>query len=723
MHDNPRTPPGSRFARHAGWSYRHRWLALLVWVVAVVGVSAAAQAAGSDYRNDFSLPGTESQRALDTLRAEAPAAAGSTVQIVLAAEDGLRTPAVQQRVTAMLAEVQDLRHVAAVDDPYRNPGALSADGTIGYATVTLDVQATEMPAEDTRTLVDTARRADGDGLRVELGGETVQGVEEAGGGPAEGIGMLAALVILVFLFGSVLAASLPLVIAIFAVGTAIGLAMLASHVATVAEFTTPLMILVGLGVGIDYALLLFSRFRTEILAGFDRPEATRRAVDTAGRTVLFAGLTVIVALLGLVVLGLGSLQGVAVAVGLTVLATMLAALTLLPALLGLLGGRIERSIRKRAVKARPDGHGWARWTAGIQRHPWAATLVATVALLALSAPLLGLRLGIADAGNNTEARTSRQAYDLLADGFGPGFNGPLILVVEGDRAAAEATRRAVTEAEGVAEVPPPVPAGDGLSLLIVAPETKPQDARTQELVDRLRTDVLPPVERDTGADILVGGPTAATVDFAAAVTDRLPLFVLVVVGLSALLLLLVFRSLLIPVKAAVLNLLSVGASLGAVTLVFQHGWLGGILGVQPGPIEAFVPIMIFAIAFGLSMDYEVFLLARMHEHWERHRDAPAAIREGMATTGRIVTAAAAIMVVVFGSFLLDPGRMLKQFGLGLAVAVLVDALIIRCLILPAVMHLFGTRAWWLPAPLARLLPQVALEKASEPVPAPVGGPR
>ncbi|MFC7548500.1 MMPL family transporter [Plantactinospora sp. GCM10030261] len=727
MVDNTRAPadgpPASRFARLAGWSYRHRWLALLVWLVAVVGVSVGAQAAGTAYRNDFSLPGTESQRALDTLRAEAPVAAGSTVQIVLADPDGLRTPDTQRRVTAMLAEVDALPHVAAVGDPYRDPGSLSADGTIGYATVTLDVQATDMPAEDTKTIVETAQRAESDGLRVELGGETVQGVEEGGGGPAEGIGMLAALVILVFLFGSLLAASLPLVIAIFAVATAIGLAMLASNVATIAEFTTPLMILVGLGVGIDYALLLFSRFRTEILAGYDRAEATRRAVDTAGRTVLFAGLTVIVALLGLVVLGLGSLQGVAVAVGLTVLATMLAALTLLPALLGLMGGRIERSIHKRSAKSGRDGQGWRRWTLGIQRRPWTAALLATVALLALSAPVLGMRLGIADAGNNAETKTSRQAYDLLAEGFGPGFNGPLIVVVEGDRADAEAAREAARGTDGVAEVPPPVPLGDDVSMLIVVSDAKPQDARTQELVDRLRADVLPPVERTTGAQLMVGGPTAATVDFAAAVSARMPLFVLVVVGLSSLLLLLVFRSVLIPIKAAVLNLLSVGASLGVVTLVFQHGWLGGPLGIQPGPIEAFVPIMIFAIAFGLSMDYEVFLLARMHEHWERHRDAPAAIREGMATTGRIVTAAAAIMVVVFGSFLLDPGRMLKQFGLGLAVAVLVDALVIRCLILPAVMHLFGTRAWWLPAPLARMLPRVALEKVEDPHPEPVGGVR
>jgi putative drug exporter of the RND superfamily len=701
----------SRFERLAGWSSRHPRLALVLWVAVLAGITAASQAVGSDYHNDFSLPGTESQRAFDTLRAHAPGRAGDTVQVVLEDPAGVRTPGMRTRVAAMLDRLRALPHVADVQSPYADAWAVSRHGTIAYATVTLDDSAQQVPTGAIRRIVEEAKAAEGNGLRVELGGDAVRGAAESGGGAAEGAGLLAALVILVVLFGSLLAASLPILIAVFAVGSAIGLIVLASHVATVADFTPPLMILVGLGVGSDYALLVFSRYRAELVGGAEREPAVRTALDTAGRTVFFAGGTVIIALGGLVVLGLGSLQGVAIAVALTVLATMLASLTLLPSLLAIMGGRVERGVRRRAARARhTEGTGWRRWSALVQRLPWPAALLAIAALVALAVPALGMRLGIADAGNDPASTTSRQAYDQLAEGFGPGFNGPLLVVAEGDSQAAGALQRTLAGTPGVAAAAPPVPVKDGeVAIVILVPDAKPQAAATQQLVTRLREEVLPPLERDTGASFLVGGSTAATVDFAAAVAGRLPLFVAVVVGLSALLLAAVFRSLLIPLKAALFNLLSVGASLGVITLVFQQDVLGGPLGVEPGPIEAFVPVMIFAIAFGLSMDYEVFLLSRMHEEWQRTGDAPTAIREGLATTGRVVTAAAAIMVVVFGAFLLDPGRMLKQFGLGLAVAVLLDALVIRCLLVPAVMQLLGTHAWWLPAPIARRLPYVALE--------------
>jgi putative drug exporter of the RND superfamily len=706
-------PRSSRFERLAAWSYRRRWSALVLWVVVLAGVTVAAQAVGSDYHNDFSLPGSESQRALDTLRAHAPAQAGDTVQVVVQDAAGVRTPTTRARVEAMLEELRGLPNVADVRSPYADATAVAGDGTTAYAVVTLDGQAQDVPTEDIRRIIEEAKAAEGDGLRVELGGDAVRGAAESEGGASEGAGLLAALVILVLLFGSLLAASLPVLIAIFAVGSAIGLIALASHVASVADFTPPLMILVGLGVGIDYALLVFSRYRAELVGGAERERAVGTALDTAGRTVFFAGCTVIIALLGLVVLGLGALQGVAVAAALTVLVTMLASLTLLPSLLAIMGGRIERGLRRRAARARhAEGNRWRRWSELVQRRPWPAALLAVAALLALAAPALGMRLGLADAGNDPGSTTSRQAYDLLAAGFGPGFNGPLLVVAEGDSQAANALRRTLAGTPGVATATPPVPVKDDeVEIVIVAPDSKPQSAETRQLVTRLREEVLPPLERDTGATFLVGGSTAATVDFAAAVAGRLPLFVAVVIGLSALLLAAVFRSLLIPLKAALFNLLSVGASLGVITLVFQRGMLGGPLGVEPGPIEAFVPVMIFAIAFGLSMDYEVFLLSRMHEEWEHTGDAPTAIREGLATTGRVVTAAAAIMVVVFGAFLLDPGRMLKQFGLGLAVAVLLDALVVRCLLVPAVMQLLGTRAWWLPAWIARRLPRVALERA------------
>lgn len=342
----------------------------------------------------------------------------------------------------------------------------------------------------------------------------------------------------------------------------------------------------------------------------------------------------------------------------------------------------------------------------VQRRPWLALIVPVVALVGLAAPAVDMRLGFADAGNDAAAKTSRQAYDLLADGFGPGFNGPLFVVVEGDAGAAEQTRSTLEGTPGIAAVSPILPSGDPrVSTVIAYPKSAPQDEATTKLVEHLREDVMPGVERGTGATVLVGGGTAAVEDFAAKVADRLPLFVAIVVGLSFVLLLLVFRSILVPLKAALLNLLSIGAAMGVITLVFQHG----MFGVQEGPIEAFIPVMIFAIVFGLSMDYEVFLLARVHEEWQRTRDAGHAVREGLATTGKVITAAAAIMIVVFGAFVLSEDRMLQQFGLGLAVAILLDALVIRCLIVPAVMRLFGARAWWLPRPLERALPRIALE--------------
>jgi putative drug exporter of the RND superfamily len=698
----------SLFERLAGWSYRHRWLAVAVWVVVLAGVTVGAQAAGDAYHNDFSLPGTQSQQALDTLKAHGSSEAGSTIQVVLADDEGLTVP--RDRVGAMLSELRGLPSVVSVSDPYTTPGSISPDGRVGYATVTLNGTSEDVPVDDTRRIMDTAQRAEGGGLQVEVGGDTVRAVQEGGGGPAEGVGLLAALVVLVFLFGSLLAASLPIVIAIFAVGSAFSLIVLASHVTTVADYTPPLMLLVGLGVGIDYALLIFSRYRTELVAGAERQQATRIALDTAGRTVFFAGCTVIVALLGLIVLGLGSLQGVAVAVALTVLVTMIASLTLLPSLLGIMGKRIERGVRKKAAKAKaPEGTWWRGWSDKVQRRPWLAALVPVVALAALSIPALSMRLGFADAGNDAPSTTSRQAYDLLARGFGPGVNGPLLVVVDGDAQAGATVQQALAGTEGVAGTTPPIPSSDGRSAtVIVFPTSAPQDEETTELVSRLREDVLPPLAAQTNTQILVGGTTAAVVDFADAVSDRLPIFVAVVIGLSMLLLLVVFRSILIPIKAAVLNLLTVFASLGVIVLVFQNG----AFGIEPGPIEAFVPVLIFAIVFGLSMDYEVFLLSRMHEHWERHHDAPAAIREGMGTTGRVVTAAGAIMILVFSAFLLDPGRMLKQFGLGLASAILIDAFIIRSLIVPAVMQLFGARAWWLPRWISRWLPHIALEGRS-----------
>ncbi|MFI1397243.1 MMPL family transporter [Streptomyces sp. NPDC020681] len=697
------------FERLAAFSYAHRLRALLLWVVVLIGITGVSIAAGNAYHNDFSLPGTDSQQAQSVLEKHGSAQADATVQIVVRATDGIHSDGVENRVQGMLEKVAGLPGVTDVRTPYEDAAAVSEDGTVAYATVTLDGEAQNVPKEDVRTIIETAESVTGDGIETAVGGDAARGAEEAEGGAAEGAGILGALVILVFLFGSLVAASLPVITALFAVGSSIGLIALASHFANVADFTPPIMMLVGLGVGIDYALLIFSRYRSELLDGASPEQATRSALDAAGRTVFFAGCTVIIALMGLVALGLGSLQGVALAVALTVLVTMAASLTLLPALLGVFGARIQRQVSGRAAKARRvEGAGWRRWARGVQKRPWAALVVSVVALGALAAPALDLRLGFADAGNDAESTSSRQAYDLLAEGFGPGFSGPLIVVSDGGGAGAAAElQQVLEETEGIAAVTGPIPTKDvAVSTVIAFPDSAPQAEETSRLVDRLRDDVLPPLEESTGAELLVGGPTAATEDFASTVSSRMPLFVAIVVGLSALLLLLVFRSVLIPLKAAILNLVSIAAALGAITLVFQKGWFG----VEPGPIEAFIPVMIFAIVFGLSMDYEVFLVSRIHEEWERTKDPQGAVREGLAATGKVITAAAAIMIVVFSAFMLSPDRMLQQFGLGLAVAILLDAVVIRCLIVPAVMQLLGRSAWWLPGWLRGVLPKVELER-------------
>lgn len=711
----PAERPGV-FARFAAFAHRRRWLVLLLWVAVLAGIWGAASALGDDYREDYALPGTESQRVADLLTAHGSGRTGDTVQIVLHREAGLGDPATRQRVEAMLDRVAALPAIGQVRAPYADASAIAPGGRIGYATATLEMPAKDVTRAEAERIYTAARTAAGDGLRVELGGEAARPLGEAQGGLAEGTGLLAALVILVLMFGTLTAAGLPIVTAVFAVGSTLGAIILASHLFTIADWTPYVMMLVGLGVGIDYALLVFARYRAELLDGASPERAAVTALDIAGRAVFFAGCTVIIALLGLVALGLGSLQGMALSVALTVLATMLASLTLLPALLGIFGRRFARTFTARAARRAAEGRTdegavWRRVGAAVQRRPIVALLVGGVLLGALAAPAAGMRLGFADAGNDAPSSTSRKAYDLLATGFGPGFNGPLLLVADGGRAgAAEAAgtaSRAVAGVAGVRAASAPTPSADGrIATVMIFPATSPQAKETSDLVSHLRQDVLPALSERTGAAFAIGGPTAAAEDYSAKVADRMPLFVAIVVGLSVILLMAVFRSVLIPLKAALLNLLSIGAALGAMTLVFQHG----LFGVEPAPIEAYLPVMVFAVVFGLSMDYEIFLVSRMREEWHRTGDAAAAVREGLAHTGSVITAAGSIMIVVFGAFMLSPQRLLQQTGFGMAVAIFVDAVIIRCLLVPAIMHLLGRRAWWLPRPLARLLPEIRIEK-------------
>ncbi len=691
----------TRLTRLSAWSRRHHWTAVACWVLLLFGITATAAVVGDDYRNDFSLPGTESQELLDRYAEHAPAQEGDSVTVVVQSADGL--DAHQDTVTDLVAALEGPDHVAVVQPPSTDGGTVTEGGTLGLVTVVLDGPSGDVPTESAQDILDTALSFETGDLRVEATGDLIREIAESeAAGGAEGAGMLAALVILLFLFGSLLAASLPLITAVFAVGTTVGVVALTSHLATIPDYTPPVLMLVGLGVGIDYALLVFARYRSELVHGATREQAADTALDTAGRSVLFAGATVVIALLGLLTLGLASLEGLALAVTLTVLMTMLASLTLLPCLITLFGPRLERRIRHRAeraaAKGREPGRRWRAWADLVARRPVLPLVAAVVVLGALSVPALSMHLGLADAGNDHPSTTSRQAYDLISDGFGPGASGPLVVATEGDLATAETAYAVLADHDGVASATPPQASPDGrLFTSLAVPTTPPQDEETAELVEQLR--------RDLPADTVVGGATAATVDFADAVAERFPLFVGVVVGLSALLLLLVFGSVAIAVKAALLNLLSIGAALGVITLVFDEGWWFA----QPGPVEAFVPVMIFAIVFGLSMDYEVFLVSRMHEEWRRTGDAALAVREGLARTGGVITAAAAIMIVVFGAFVFSPDRMLQQFGLGLATAVLLDALVIRCLVVPAVLHLLGERAWWAPRWLTRSMPTVRVE--------------
>ncbi|MEA2223484.1 MAG: hypothetical protein QOH83_1860, partial [Solirubrobacteraceae bacterium] len=609
------------------------------------------------------------------------------------------------------------------------PLRIAPDGRIGVVDITYSGKAEDLDVDNVKRVQTEAFEAREPALEVEHGGQGAEFVRytEQGGGGTEYIGLLAAFVVLMITFGSLIAAGVPLLTAIFALGATLGLVPVISHLVDTPDFASQLAALIGIGVGIDYALIIVTRYRAEHSRGLSRDDALLLAMDTAGRTVFFAGCTVIIALLGLLLLGLSFLYGAAIASAVAVLLTMLAALTLLPALLSRAGNWIDRlrlplpGRKRRAAKlaaaAPGESPAWARWSELVQRRPWPAALVALLILLALAAPALHMRLGTSDAGLDPEGSTTRKAYDLVAEGFGAGTNGSFLLAMKlprkGDAAAAKQVVEAVASDPDVALVTPPQITKDGqVATIILFPKSGPQDEQTTKLLDRLRDERLPAVEKATGAPVYVGGQVASQEDFTNVISQKLPLFVGMVVLLSALLLMMVFRSVFIPIKAAAMNLLSIGAALGFLTLVFQDGHLAGALGVGTGPIESFVPVMLFAIIFGLSMDYEMFLVSRIHEEWLRLGDASRAVRNGVATTGRVITAAAAIMVVVFGSFALTGERVITEFGLGLAMAVLLDALVIRCLLVPALMQLVGRGAWWFPSWLERRLPRLAIEPES-----------
>jgi len=735
----------------ARWSTTHRKYVLLGWIVLLFGVNAFAQSVGTSYSNNFTLPNSDAQRAADLLQRSFPAQAGDRDTIVYKVSSGtVSDPAVRARMEAMFAQVKRLPHVTEVISPYSDRTAgksISADGRIAFATVVFDEKANLLPKSAAERVVKVARaagRGGRDSIQVELGGQAIEATEQAGFGLSTAVGLLAAIIVLLLTFGSVVAMGLPIVTALFGLGTGLGAIALFTHVVDTPNFSSELAAMIGLGVGIDYALFILTRFREAYTTPgptFENPrESVVQALDTAGRAVLFAGCTVVIALLGMMLLGVSFLYGVAISASIGVLLVMLASLTLLPALLATFGARVARPSRRaraRAAKTQADparrlpGEGgmWLRWSKFVQRKPWSIAIVSALVMLAIAAPATALRLGSSDASNDPANQTTHRAYELLAQGFGQGFNGPLLVVAKIPNPSKEAAeqgvllvatphsgktpveelRGAIAATPGVVSVAPAKinPAGN-VATITVYPHSSPQAYATTQLVERLRETVIPPLVKRTGMAVYVGGVTAGAVDFATTLGHKLPLFIGVVVLLSALLLLIVFRSLVIPLQAAVMNLLSIGASLGVIVAIFQWGWFGSLFGVQQGPIESFIPVMLFAIVFGLSMDYEVFLVSRMHERWVRTSNDQRAVQEGLALTGRVVTAAAAIMVCVFLSFMLGEDRIIKEFGLSLASAVFLDALVIRCLLLPAVLTLVGARTWQIPAWLA-WLPRINIE--------------
>jgi RND superfamily putative drug exporter len=737
--DNSMTnPPRKRgvLARLAGWAYDRRWLVLVGWIVVLVAVTVASQMVGSDYQDKFGGGSTESQRAQDLLQQRFPGRAGDTADIVVrTSPDPVTTPANGQAIQGVLGRIKGLPHVVGIVSPFDQPQSQISqrNGHIAYAIVQFDRQTDDLPTSAIDAVIHAAQSAPAPGLEVELGGAPISKAVFATPGSSEAIGILAAVIILLVAFGSVIAMGLPIVTALFGIGIGFGVISLLSHGLVVPTFGPQLAAMIGIGVGIDYALFIVTRYREGLGEGREPRDAVVRALDTSGRAVLFAGCTVVISLLGMLLLGVSFVYGLAFGSIAAVLLVMSASLSLLPALLGFAGHSIDR-LRIPGLHRTPrPGHKtvWYRWSRTVQHHPWIAGGSALVVLLVLAAPVLSLQMLFSDAGNDPTSLTTRRAYDLLAEGFGPGANGPLIVVVDvpagTPSGAVERVASAVQSTPGIVAVTPPELNGAGDTAMMVAiPSTSPQDGKTESLVHRLRNDVIPAAVAGTGTRALVGGVTAAGIDAASTFSQRLFWVIGGVVGLSFLLLLAVFRSIAVPIKAAIMNLLSIGAAYGVVVAVFQWGWLDGVIGVdKTGPIDPWIPLMLFTILFGLSMDYEVFLLSRIREEWLRTGDNGTAVADGLANTARVITAAAAIMFCVFASFVVGDVRVLKVFGLGLAVAVLIDATIVRLVLVPATMELLGKANWWFPRWLDRIVPHLDVEGEIEapptaPVREPVG---
>ena len=708
--------------RFAGWCYDRRRIVLALWVVAIVGFSIAGQAASGSLLKTFDLPGSDAAKAFHILEQDFDRP-GDTGQLVWKVQDGASptSPEVLAVVQPVLDELAGQPHVIAVATPFDDqPGSqrfVSTTAPIAYAEIQFDQRANDIDLDEAAHMRSIVKDASTDQVEFELSGSMF--VEQTM--PAsELVGILAAVVILLVAFGSLLAMGLPIITALAGISIGLALVELFAHLFDVPSFAPQVTAMIGIGVGIDYALFIVTRYRDGLHDGRDPRDAVVHAINTSGRAVLFAGCTVVISLLGLFVVGLSFIRGMATGAAVAVLIVMLASVTLLPAVLGFVGHTIDKWALPHARKQTVTKDSlWVRWSRTLQRRPWTAAIVGLVILLVLAIPAVSLRLGVADAGNDPTSQTTRRAYDLLAEGFGPGSSGPLLVVAETDGPQQQAAMAQLAEdlaaAPGVESVSPVVTNADGTAALIsVQPTGSPQDDSTTKLVHHLREDVVPAATEGTGVKAYVGGQTSIGIDLSDQLGARLPWFFVAVLTLSFLLLLVVFRSLLVPLKAVIMNLLSIGAAYGVMIAVFQWGWAKDVFGVgQAGPIEAWIPMMLFAIVFGLSMDYEVFLLSRIKEEYDVTGDNSTAVAHGLAYTARLITAAAAIMICIFGSFVLGDLRVLKMIGFGLAVAVLIDATIVRLVLVPATMELLGDRNWWLPSWLG-WLPRLNVEGDPDP---------
>ena len=716
---------------------RHRWWFLSVWVVMAVAVVALAGVLDGQFSDNFRIPDTQSQQALDLLERDFPSRAGDNALVVFQSDAGITSSSVEPAISESVAALEKIPNVTTVTDPYGPFGSafISKNGQIAVVTVQFDTQAQNLPKDVFDQIQQATAPATQAGVKLAYGGAVVDYADQPPQGNADLIGLLAAVVILLFAFGSVVAMGLPILTALLGLGIGISIVHVIASVTDIGSVAPVLATMIGLGVGIDYSLFIVTRYRENRATGIELEAAVGRSVATAGSAVLFAGTTVVIAMCGLAIAGIPYVARLGYMAAIVVAVMILAALTLLPSIIAVVGNGIDRwkvpsliHHPDRAVAAGEDptppaGSVWERWATLVARHAWPFAIAGVLILLVIAWPVLSMRLGESDDGNLPTSTTQRQAYDLIADGFGPGTNGPLLVVVQlpspGDEAVLDDITAALKKTAGVQSVvPPQLNPNQTVAEIGVIPTTAPDSAQTADLVATLRTSVLPQAIGPSGAQAYVGGLTASFIDIGDRISDRLPYFIGAVVLLSFILLMLVFHSVLVPLTAAVMNLLSVAAAYGATVAVFQWGWAKGLIGLQSTvPIVPFVPMMMFAVLFGLSMDYQVFLLTRVREEYDKTGDTRQGVVRGLARTARVITSAALIMIFVFGAFVLNYSPEVKMFGLGLAFAVLVDATIVRMMLVPSIMEILGDANWWFPKWLG-FLPRLDIDGDTAPAPAP-----